>query len=126
MARSTFAAKTHYSPLSKRGFLNTRPNIPTLHSDRGAGNLARSAGNPAGVLDRERWLAAMWGRLSTCGRLSIGLPLLSLRPLSVFALLAILLLSSPLPAQSVGGTITGIVTDAAYQPIVNASVQLTQ
>jgi outer membrane receptor protein involved in Fe transport len=29
-------------------------------------------------------------------------------------------------AQSVGATITGVVTDAAYQPVTNAAVQLTQ
>jgi len=30
------------------------------------------------------------------------------------------------PAQSTGGTITGVVTDANYQPIANAAVQLVQ
>jgi outer membrane receptor protein involved in Fe transport len=40
--------------------------------------------------------------------------------------LAILLLQTAARAQSAGGAITGVVTDAAYQPIANASVQLTQ
>jgi len=40
--------------------------------------------------------------------------------------LAILLLQTAARAQSVGGTVSGVVTDAAYQPIANASVQLTQ
>jgi hypothetical protein len=40
--------------------------------------------------------------------------------------LALLLLQTAARAQSVGGTITGVVTDAAYQPIANAAVQLTQ
>lgn len=37
-----------------------------------------------------------------------------------------LLFRVTLPAQSLGGTITGVVTDAGYQPIANASVQLVQ
>ena len=40
--------------------------------------------------------------------------------------LAILLLQTAARAQSAGGTITGLVTDAAHQPIASASVQLTQ
>jgi hypothetical protein len=38
----------------------------------------------------------------------------------------VLLLRLTLHAQSVGGTITGVVTDANYQPIANAAVQLIQ
>jgi len=38
----------------------------------------------------------------------------------------LLFLQAAAHAQSVGGTITGVVTDAAYQPIANATVQLTQ
>jgi hypothetical protein len=38
----------------------------------------------------------------------------------------LLFLQAAAHAQSVGGTITGVVTDAAYQPIANAAVQLTQ
>lgn len=41
-------------------------------------------------------------------------------------ILAILLFQAAAHAQSLGGTITGVVTDAAYQPIPNAAVQLTQ
>ena len=41
-------------------------------------------------------------------------------------LLPALLLQTAARAQSIGGTITGVVTDAAYQPISGAAVQLTQ
>jgi len=40
--------------------------------------------------------------------------------------LAILLVQTAARAQSAGGTITGVVTDAASQPIASATVQLTQ
>jgi Carboxypeptidase regulatory-like domain len=40
--------------------------------------------------------------------------------------LAVLLLQTAARAQSAGGTVTGVVTDAAFQPIANAAVQLTQ
>ena len=39
--------------------------------------------------------------------------------------LTLLLLQAAVRAQSIGGTITGVVTDAAYQPISGAPVQLT-
>ena len=38
---------------------------------------------------------------------------------------ALLLLQTALRAQSAGGTITGVVTDPAYQPLPNSAVQLT-
>jgi len=41
------------------------------------------------------------------------------------AFLATLFLQTVLQAQTVGGTITGVVTDPAYQPLANATVQLT-
>jgi outer membrane receptor protein involved in Fe transport len=41
-------------------------------------------------------------------------------------LTAFLLLPAAIQAQSSGGAITGVVTDAAWQPIANASVQLTE
>jgi len=40
--------------------------------------------------------------------------------------LILLFLQTATRAQSVGGTITGVVTDAAFQPIANAAVQLIQ
>src|SRR3954453_23698259 len=43
-----------------------------------------------------------------------------------FLTVAALLYQVAAHAQSVGGAITGVVTDAAYQPIANAAVQLTQ
>src|ERR1019366_6692939 len=64
---------------------------------------------------------------STCGARThyfafVKRGLLNIRAIS----LAILLLQTAARAQSAGGTITGLVTDAAHQPIASASVQLTQ
>src|ERR1035441_1128799 len=53
--------------------------------------------------------------------------MLGFRGMNIRAVLStVLLLQAAAHAQSLGGTITGVVTDAAYQPIPSASVQLTQ
>jgi len=64
---------------------------------------------------------------STCGARTLCFASVKRELLNTRAIcLTILLLQAAARAQSIGGTITGVVTDAAYQPISGAAVQLTE